>query len=358
MRTSDICLIPTHRRSSTLDSASGVDKFSFHICTWRKCTTERRWISTMRTSCSIWTVGGSDPHASDSWGWNKASGQILQICLSSPLFCWFWLEIFHQIVDLFVHHIRIYVCVFVIFVLLFFSEPCYYVSKLVQSYRCTNSYSYSDEDTTSYDLSWSKPVNSTPNTDELSALNGAFLYSSEADLNGDSFEGQVATYSGGGYVGNLGVTLEKASELIDSLESNRWIDHHTRAIFVEFSIFNVNSGMANMAVMLFEYPADGSTLWSQRMDVVQLYRYMGPNGVIALLSEVACALFVLILVIVECRIIFRQRRQYFKSFWNWIQLSIFILFFTSAGLYAMRCMWTMWVVEDMINNPGYLINLN
>ena len=61
------------RRLSTSDSGSGVDEFSFHICTWQRCTTERRWIRTMRTSCSIWTVGGSDPHASDSWGWCKVS---------------------------------------------------------------------------------------------------------------------------------------------------------------------------------------------------------------------------------------------------------------------------------------------
>ena len=62
-------------------------------------------------------------------------------------------------------------------------------------------------------------------------------------------------------------------DMIDALESNRWIDVYTRAIFVEFNLLNPNTAMANTGKIIFEYPTQGNKLWSTRMEVVQLYRY-------------------------------------------------------------------------------------
>ena len=226
--------------------------------------------------------------------------------------------------------------------------------------RCTNSYSYADEDTAAYHLSWLPlPTENnndlTEGSDQLTDIQKAYIYSTESDINGFPYDGLLETYSGGGYVANLGDTLVSATDMINALESNRWIDVYTRAIFVEFNLFNPNTAMANTGKIIFEFPTQGNKLWSTRMEVVQLYRYTGPNGIINLLSEIACAIFVIVISILEARKIYKNRQLYFSSFWNWIQIIILILFFASVGLYTTRCLWTMWAVDDLMNNPGELI---
>ena len=38
--------------------------------------------------------------------------------------------------------------------------------------------------------------------------------------------------------------------------------------------------------------------------------------------------------------------------WNVLQLSALVLFYIAVVVYTLRSMWTVWVVEDMMNNPG------
>ena len=54
-----------------------------------------------------------------------------------------------------------------------------------------------------------------------------------------------------------------------------WSDKYTRALFVEFNIFNPGSGLANLVIILLELPTNGDNVWSTRIETVQLYRYSG-----------------------------------------------------------------------------------
>ena len=113
------------------------------------------------------------------------------------------------------------------------------------------------------------------NKNALSSLQQAFIYSASSEQNDNSFTSYMATYSGGGYVANLGDTLTEAQTMIDELERSRWIDPYTRALFVEFNVFNAGSGLANLVLVLLELPTNGDNVWSSRVDIVQLYRYSG-----------------------------------------------------------------------------------
>lgn len=187
---------------------------------------------------------------------------------------------------------------------------------------------------------------------ELAELQKAFLYRTEDELSGQSFDGTLSSYPGGGYVASLGLTLESATQQTHDLHRTRWIDIYTRAVFVEFNVLNPGSGLANLVTVLFEYPTMGDTVWMSRVEIVQLYRYTGANGVVALVSEIACAIFVMIVTILELRKVCRERMTYFRSFWNWSQMVTLVLFYVAVVLYTLRCIWTMRVVEGMMNNPG------
>jgi hypothetical protein len=73
----------------------------------------------------------------------------------------------------------------------------------------------------------------------------AYKYQSASDLNGLRYEGRLRTfYSGGGYVQELpNNNKTRAIELIQNLKDNRWISERTRAVFIDFTLFNSNMNL-------------------------------------------------------------------------------------------------------------------
>ena len=222
--------------------------------------------------------------------------------------------------------------------------------------RCTYSFSEWTQQTGDFvpgwtPTSWVHGYNSSVPITERTRLERAFLFTAPSEHDQDYF-GKIAVYPSGGYVTDLSENLDDAHRLLDHLASSRWIDEYTRIVLVEFNILNPNSKLFNQVILDFEYPTDGSALWSTSVNVVQLYRYAGSAGVVALFSEILCAVFVFVITIMQVIKVCRMRLRYFKEVWNVIQLAAIILFYIAVALYTMRSLWTVWVVEDLMNNPG------
>lgn len=287
-----------------------------------------------------------------SWFW---MGRFSLVAGEVPLYN----VIVHKLID--IRRRYLMCCIFKLYtkhfaLFLSFAEHCKDIPYLFRKARCTNSYSSSTEDKDNYKPGWSSVANLSyfidARTNHLDSYRMSFIYRTSEDLGGEPFDGYMASYSGGGYVANLGLTYESASDMIRNLSMGRWVDVYSRAVMVEFNVFNPGSRLANLVVVLFEYPSTGQIMWSRRVETVQLYRYTGSNGVVALISEVACAIFVLVITVFELRKICRSRMAYMRSFWNCIQLLTLVLFFVAVGLYTIRCLSTMKVVEKMMNHPG------
>lgn len=71
------------------------------------------------------------------------------------------------------------------------------------------------------------------------------------ELEGFPFEGKLHVYGGGGYAAVLGNTARKSRSVISDLKSRDWIDRHTSAVFVEFTVSIRNSIRGMYASMLF-----------------------------------------------------------------------------------------------------------
>jgi len=185
--------------------------------------------------------------------------------------------------------------------------------------RCTNSYSDVTAERNNFILGW-KPTTWMHGYNESvpwslrTRLERAFLFTTTDHEY--SFTGKITNYPAGGYVADLTEHADLATSLIQDLEANHWIDEYTRAVLVEFNVLNPNSKLFNQVVLLFEYTTDGSTLWTTSVHEVQLYRYAGSAGVVALLSEIGCAIFMVVITVLEVIKICRMRLRYFKGVWN------------------------------------------
>ena len=60
-----------------------------------------------------------------------------------------------------------------------------------------------------------------------------------------SYTGQIATYPGNGYEIILGVYRSETEAILDELYNNLWIDDKTRAIMIDFTVYNANINLFN-----------------------------------------------------------------------------------------------------------------
>ncbi|XP_029996146.1 polycystin-2 isoform X2 [Sphaeramia orbicularis] len=179
----------------------------------------------------------------------------------------------------------------------------------VEVQDCYNMYTPSNEDTAPFG-----PKNGT-----------AWVYTSESEMSGSSHWGQVSTYGGGGYYQDLSRTKEESAVQLQFLKDHLWLDRGTRAVFLDFSVYNGNINLFCIARLLVEFPATGGVVTSWQFQTVRLIRYMSSWDYFVGVCEVAFCLFILYYVVEEVLEIRIHRLHYFKSLWNCLDVLIVVL---------------------------------
>lgn len=77
-------------------------------------------------------------------------------------------------------------------------------------------------------------------------FNCRWTYSSPEDLAGTTFTGKLATYYAGGYYEDLSSDHNIIKEQILNLKSSLWITRGTRAVFIDFTVYNANLNLFAM----------------------------------------------------------------------------------------------------------------
>ncbi|XP_070774070.1 polycystin-2 [Enoplosus armatus] len=174
---------------------------------------------------------------------------------------------------------------------------------------CYNMYTPTNEDTSSFG-----PKNGT-----------AWVYATESEMNGSSYWGQVSKYGGGGYYQDLSRTKEESAIQLKFLKDHLWLDRGTRAVFLDFSVYNGNINLFCIARLLVEFPATGGVVTSWQFQTVRLIRYVSSWDYFVGVCEVAFCLFILYYVVEEVLEIRIHRLHYFKSLWNCLDVLIVTL---------------------------------
>ena len=73
---------------------------------------------------------------------------------------------------------------------------------------------------------------------------------------------------------------------LDELAANDWLDVRTRAVFVEFTLYNANVNLYGSVIMLIEFLSTGAPVISQEVKVFRLTSYIGPFGIIVIMFQV------------------------------------------------------------------------
>uniref|UniRef100_A0A1I7Y2U4 PKD_channel domain-containing protein n=1 Tax=Steinernema glaseri TaxID=37863 RepID=A0A1I7Y2U4_9BILA len=159
--------------------------------------------------------------------------------------------------------------------------------------------------------------------EESSSDRAAYNYQPDSDLQSEWIWGQVSTYGGGGYVQELSINNKNESaHLIADLKKNRWISRGTRALFIDFSIYNANLNLFCVVQLLLEIPASGGILPSATVNTMKLLRYVTATDFFVLAMEAVFCAFILYYIVEKAIEIVTIKGAYFKSVWNILDLIV------------------------------------
>ncbi|XP_075058067.1 polycystin-2 isoform X2 [Mixophyes fleayi] len=160
----------------------------------------------------------------------------------------------------------------------------------------------------------------------------AWTYTKEKDLNGSNQWGLISTYSGAGYYLDLSRNREEAAAQISALKNNLWLDRGTRAVFIDFTVYNANINLFCVFRLLVEFPATGGLVTSLQFQTVKLIQYVSTFDYFLAACEIAFCIFILYYIVEEILEIRIHRLHYFRSLWNCMDIVIIVLSVVAVGI--------------------------
>ncbi|XP_032124071.1 polycystin-1 isoform X8 [Sapajus apella] len=149
--------------------------------------------------------------------------------------------------------------------------------------------------TSDYSVGWESPHNGS----------GTWAYSAP-DLLGAWSWGFCAVYDSGGYVQELGLSLEESRARLRFLQLHNWLDNRSRAVFVELTRYSPAVGLHAAVTLRLEFPAAGRALAALSVRPFALRRLSGGLS-LPLLTSVCLLLFALHFAVAEARTWHRER---------------------------------------------------
>lgn len=147
-----------------------------------------------------------------------------------------------------------------------------------------------------------------------------WFHRSALELRGFPFVGHMALYGGGGYPADLGYDYPTALTVVADLHTHNWVDKQTRAVFVEFTVYNANVNLFGIAYLFLEFLPTGGAFPTAHFAVSRLYSYTGPFSSIMLACQVLLILFMFYFLYREGKAIYKKRKAYFHGFFNWMEV--------------------------------------
>ena len=191
--------------------------------------------------------------------------------------------------------------------------------------ECNVGYSMGDdEDKESYGAGWQL----------LNGINARaeYFYITSDDLKTFPYIGNNAVYGGGGYVVELKGDVPTMLRKINRLRSEGWIDRYTRAVFIDFTVYNAQVNLFVVCTYLAEFLTS---------NVIDPYYVLTPMNLLGYGTFYVAFQFIFVAMVVfllvkECRSVYKMKRRYFMRFWTIIDLLVLVFCIALIAVYTIR----------------------
>uniref|UniRef100_A0A7M5V0L4 Polycystic kidney disease protein 1-like 2 n=3 Tax=Clytia hemisphaerica TaxID=252671 RepID=A0A7M5V0L4_9CNID len=170
--------------------------------------------------------------------------------------------------------------------------------------------------------------------------------------------GRIATYAGSGFSVDLGKSKRETNKILNYLQKNQWLDEFTRAVVIDFTVYNTQSNFYCIVLFLMEVPANGGAFVYKRILSVRLDRYSTDFAVFLAVCEFSFLFLTIYYVVREIKKLRIMRMQYFKHWENWVEIISFGLILTSFCLLMIRLGIVSEIKSSYFNAPDTFINFD
>lgn len=184
----------------------------------------------------------------------------------------------------------------------------------------------------------------------------AWKYIDAKDIWGIPIIGEYNTYGGGGYIQTFSNNKANTIKIIDELKSNKWLDRLTRAVFVEFALYNANINVICYSIFLAEFPEIGGALTWVDTQCFRPSMISSATGALSLLLGILFLLLVIVRTVNVIKCVIKQKTKFFFNFWNILDLILILLSFIGVGMWVMRFIYTRKALNLYYNNKNSFIN--
>ncbi|XP_037671501.1 polycystic kidney disease protein 1-like 2 [Choloepus didactylus] len=196
---------------------------------------------------------------------------------------------------------------------------------------CHAPYSLDVEDLSDYGEGWNASTRNNSN-----GFPQAWQYQSQSQRRGYPIWGKLTVYRGGGYTVPLGTDRQSASRILQYLFDNTWLDTLTRAVFVEFTVYNANVNLFCIVTLTLETNALGTFFLQADLQNLRLYPFTDGWHPFVVAAEVTYFLFLLYYMIVQGKLMRKQGWCYFGSKWNLLELAIILASWSALVVFVKR----------------------
>jgi len=187
--------------------------------------------------------------------------------------------------------------------------------------------------TTSIDTCYGEYGDKTRDTEEFGDPTiAAFKFSSEKDLEGSNHKGWLGySYDGSGYVQDLYPSRSDSATAVAELKENKWLDRQTRAVFIDFSVYNANVNLFCVVRLVTEFPASGGAVSSWNFRTVKM---LSNNTEWDNFVKVLMIFYMVLIgyyVIEEFLEIWINGCGYLGEFWNLVDICIVVCSILACG---------------------------
>ena len=183
-------------------------------------------------------------------------------------------------------------------------------------------------------------------------------YQSANELYTDSIRGKFSYYKGGGYVAVMGYDEKTAKRVLDETFAHGWVDRRTRAVILEFAVFNANTNLLGIATYLFEALASGGAYTVRTVDTLQLYNTESASLMFYLVCQFLFFAMVFYYLIVLLFHLYKQRLRFLGSVWNMVDFFMIVFSVLSVSFYMIRAKSILKSVKEIQNNPHSIVNFH
>jgi hypothetical protein len=142
--------------------------------------------------------------------------------------------------------------------------------------------------------------------------------------------GVFATYAGGGYVELINGNRTAMAELFASLKEDKFFDMTTRAIMLDFNLWNPNLELYSVCRLMFEISPIGVWSFNVRVLIVRMrfLKFSGDGSSfewLMAICEAVLALFVLYYIAEEVSEFWVSSEEYLRDGWNFVDWANLLL---------------------------------